>query len=45
MNEEYQIEISLSYIALFVDAGQQWPNASREVVAWRDKNAYALLRA
>src|SRR5665647_2709287 len=35
MYEEYQIEIPQSFMALFIDPGQQKPNASRDVVAGR----------
>jgi hypothetical protein len=35
MYEEYQIEIPPSFMALFIDPGQQKPNASRDVVAGR----------
>lgn len=35
MSDDYQIEIPQSFMALFIDAGRQKPNASREVVAAR----------
>jgi len=35
MSDEYQIEIPLSFMALFVEPGRQKPNASRDVVAGR----------
>ena len=35
MYEEYQIEIPPSFVALYVDPGQQKPNAPRDVVAAR----------
>jgi hypothetical protein len=35
MSDEYQIEISQSFVALFVEPGRQKPSASREVVAER----------
>ncbi len=35
MYEEYQIEIPPSFMALFIDRGQQKPNSSRDVVAGR----------
>ena len=35
MYEEYQIEIPQSFMALFIDPGQQKPNAPRDVVAGR----------
>jgi hypothetical protein len=35
MSDDYQIEIPLSFMALFVEPGRQKPNASRDVVAER----------
>ena len=35
MSDEYQIEIPQSFMALFVDAGRQKPNATREVIVAR----------
>lgn len=35
MNDDYQIEIPQSFVALFIEPGRQRPNALREVVAER----------